>query len=118
MVVLRTVTVGTFAALALYAVVAGFMRGAPVPPTWAWAVAESAAPAALAVYWRPAYRVPDCFFLTGASAFFIGLVAFSFGAVVAPVMGLLTLLAMPFAPRDGGWRARWGRDDAADDVPT
>ena len=36
--------------------------------------------------------------------------------LVAPVMGLLTLLAIPFAPRDGGWRAQWGRNDAADDV--
>ena len=116
MVALRTVTVGVFAALAIYAVVAIFLTDPPPPPPWVWSVAVLVAPAVLAVYWRPAYRVPNCLFLTGASAFMIGLVGAGFGSLVAPVVGGLTLLALFFVPRDGGWQQQWGRDDTSDDA--
>lgn len=116
MLVLRTVTAGMFVLQAVWAIGLGFRaEGAPNMPAALWVAAVLVAPVALAVYWRPSYRVPNCLFLTGASALLLGLVGAGWGSVAAPVIGGLTLVALLFAPRDGGWRARWGRDDAAAD---
>ena len=115
MIALRTVAIGVFAALAIYAVVAIFLPDPPPPPPWVWSVAVLVAPAVLAVWWRPTYRVPNCLFLTGATAFMIGLVGAGFGSLVAPVVGGLTLVALFFAPRGGGQRAQQGRNGAEDD---
>ena len=100
MAVLRAVMIAVFVSLAVYAVVAIFLTDPPPPPAWAWSVAVLVAPAVLAVYWRPAYRVPNCLFLTGASAFMLGVVGAGFGSVVAPVVGGLTIVALFFAPKD------------------
>jgi hypothetical protein len=120
--VLGVITCGVFVGLALYAVTAAVMSigfshdGLPPPPPWLFSLASFAPPAALAVYWRPAYRVPQCLFVTGACAFWVGFVGAGFGSVVAPVVGGLTIVATVFAPKDGGWRAQWGHDDESDDA--
>ena len=109
---LGVVTCGMLAFQALWAVALGFReQGAPNIPAWPWAVAVFVAPVALAVYWRPAYRVPNCFFLTGVSAVLLGLGGLLWGSVLAPAVGGATVLALCFAPRDGGWQAQWGRDE-------
>ena len=115
MAVLRAVTVGTLTAFVAYVIVAAvFLTDPAPPPTWAWAVAVLVAPAALAVYWRPAYRVGRCFFLTGVTAFFLGFLGAGWGSLAAPIIGGATILAMLFAPRDGGRREARGRDEAAE----
>jgi hypothetical protein len=114
MLAVRWVTIGTLGTLALYAVAAIPLDDPPPPPTWAWAIPVLVAPAALAVYWRPAYRVESCFFLTGVCAFFLGFIGFGWGSLAAPIIGGATIIAMLFAPRDGGWRERWGRAEAED----
>jgi len=81
-------------------------------PSWLWEVAVLVAPIALAVYWRPAYRVPDCLWLTFLSAVLLGAGGFGWGSRVAPAIGGATLVAMLFIPRDparamsGTWRSR------------
>jgi hypothetical protein len=109
------VTIGTVVGLTLYMIAAIFLDDPPPPPTWAWAVPVLVAPAALAVYWRPAYRVEGCFFFTGMSAVVLGFLGFGWGSVSAPIIGAVTIVAICFAPRDGGWRERWGRDEAEGD---
>ena len=114
----KWINIGTFAALALYMVAAIPLDDPPPPPTWVWAVPALVAPAALAVYWRPAYRVESCFLRTGVCAFWVGYVGFAWGSLAAPVISGATIIAMFFAPRDGGRRERWGRDEAEDDSRT
>jgi hypothetical protein len=109
---LGVVTGGMVTLQAVWAVALGFRdEGAPNIPAWPWSVAVLVAPLALAVYWRPAYRIPNCFFLTGASAAVLGFFGAVWGSTVAPVVAGATVLALLLAPRDGGWVARWGRDD-------
>jgi hypothetical protein len=114
----KWINIGTFATLAVYMVAAIPLDDPPPPPTWVWAVPALVAPAALAVYWRPAYRVESCFFRTGVCAFLVGYVGFGWGSLAAPVISGATIIAMFFAPRDGGWRERWGRAQADDDRRT
>jgi hypothetical protein len=111
-VALGVVTGGMFIFQAVWAVGLGFReQGAPNIPAWPWTIAAFVAPVALAVYWRPAYRIPNCLFLTGACAVLLGLGGAVWGSTVAPVIGGATVLALCFAPRDGGWQARWGRGE-------
>lgn len=99
------VTVSTFLLMAIWAVVAIFVDLPAMPPL-IWEVAVLVAPIALAVFWRPAYRVPNCLWLTFCSAFFLGLGGALWGSWIAPAIGGATILAMLFVPRDGGWKAR------------
>lgn len=111
-ILLGIVTGGMFCFQALWMGILGFReQGAPNIPAWPWTIAVFVAPLALAVWWRPAYRVANCFFLTCVSAVLLGFFGAVWGSLVAPVVGGATVLALLLAPRDGGWVARWGRDD-------
>jgi hypothetical protein len=101
----RIVTVGMFALLVPWYALGFVLDDPPVVPPALWVAAVLIAPAALAVYWRPAYRVPDGLFLTAMSAVLLGMGGAGWGSRVAPAIGALTLLAMVFVPR-----ARAGRD--------
>jgi hypothetical protein len=102
---------------AVWMVALGFReQGAPNIPAWPWSVAVFIAPVALAVFWRPAYRIPNCLFLTGACAVVLGFFGAVWGSTVAPVVAGATVLGLFLAPRDGGWVARWGRDDDVSDA--
>src|SRR3712207_7430759 len=50
-------------------------------------VAALVAPVALAVYWRPAHRVPNCLFHTGVAAVLLGIGGLGWGSVAAPGIG-------------------------------
>jgi hypothetical protein len=97
--VLKWVTIGVFVALPVYAIVSGFLDDPPPPPPLVFSLAALVPPAVLAVFWRPVHRTEESLFLTGASAFLIGLVGAGFGSVVAPVVGGLTIVALFFAPK-------------------
>jgi len=107
----RVVTVGMVVLMVLWMLSGAFADPPPMPPAL-WIAAVSVAPLALAVFWRPAYRVPNCLWLTGLSAWFLGLGGAGWGSVVAPVIGGATIVALFFVPRDGGRQVQWARDDA------
>lgn len=111
MLALQIVTVGTFTLLVPWGALYFVLDHPPAVPTALWVAAVLVAPAALAVYWRPAYRVPNSLHLTGMSALLLGMGGANWGSRVAPAIGALTLLAMIFVPRD---RNRRGRSIAAD----
>ncbi len=107
---LQVVTIGMFVLLALWMCTGLFVDDVPRMPSVLWVVAVLVAPAALLVYWRPAHRVPECLFLTGASAFFLGLGGAAWGSWATPLIGGVTIVGWLVAPGDGG-RARSGRRD-------
>ena len=101
---LRIVTIGMFAALAVWGCVAVFVD-LPALPVWPWEVAVLVAPAALVVYWRPERRWPDpesSLFLTGVSGFLLGLMGAGWGSWLAPAIGGATALATFLAPKARG----------------
>lgn len=100
----RLVTVGTFVAMVLYGVTAAVLDDPPVAPPALFVLPVLVPAAAAALFWRPACRVPECRWLTGASAFFLGLLGLGWGSRVAPALGLLTLLVLALAPRDDSAR--------------
>lgn len=95
---LRIVAPSVFCLLPVLAVLAAFGLVDTVPPLL-FEVTVLVAPVALAVYWRPAFRVPDGLWLTGLSALFLGMGGAGWGSVFAPVVGAATLLAMLVRPR-------------------
>ena len=108
---LVAVTIGMFTLRVVWAVFAAFSDDPQNMPGWLWALAALVGPAALAVYWRPAYRVPQCLFHTGFASLVLGMGGAGWGSIAAPVISGATILGLCFVPRDGGWRARWGRDE-------
>lgn len=96
--VLRVVAPGVFVLLALLAVLGALDVVAGVPPQL-FAVTVLVAPTALAVYWRPAYRVPEGLLLTGLSALTLGVAGAGWGSVVAPAVGAATLVGLLLVPR-------------------
>jgi hypothetical protein len=106
---LQVVTVGTFLVWGSWMCLGLFSDDPPVMPAIIWELAVLVAPAALAVYWRPAYRVPNCLWLTFCSATLLGMGGAGWGSWFAPVIAGATVLALLFAPRDGGRRAQWAR---------
>lgn len=108
---LRIVTPGMYLLLVPLGILGAF-EVIDTVPTWLWEAAVLVAPIALAVYWRPAYRVPDCLWLTFLSALLLGAGGAGWGSRVAPAIGGATLVAMLFVPRDparaksGTWRSR------------
>lgn len=110
--VLVGVTVGMFVLRVVWAVVAAFSADPVGMPSVLWAVAALVAPVALAVYWQPGHRVPNCLFHTGAAAVLLGIGGLGWGSVAAPVISGLTIVGLCLAPGDGGRRARWGRGEA------
>ena len=109
---LRIVTPGMYGLWIVFGIFGAFGLGEGIPP-WLWEAAVLVAPIALAVYWRPAYRVPDCLWLTFLSALLLGAGGAGWGSRVAPAIGGATLVAMLFVPRDparakksGTWRSR------------
>jgi hypothetical protein len=105
---LQVVTIGMFVLLAMWMCSGIFVDDVPRMPSLLWVVAVLVAPAALVVYWRPAHRVPECLFLTGASALFLSLGGAAWGSWVAPVIGGVTIVGLLVAPRDPG-REQSGR---------
>ena len=105
---LRIVTIGMFAALAVWGCIA-VLVDLPALPTWPWEVAVLVAPVALVVYWRPERRWPDpesSLFLTGVSGFLLGLAGAGWGSWLAPAIGGATVLATFLAPKAGGRRGQ------------
>ena len=104
---LALATCGTFVSMALYMVVVAFVTisegvvgSLSAPPPWLFALPAFVPAGALVVYWRPAYRGPDSLFLTRACAFMLGLLGGGWGSIVAPVLGVLTIVGSFLAPRD------------------
>ena len=96
---------------AVWAAVAAFVDDPVNIPAALWAVAALVGPVAVAVYWRPAYRVPNCLFQTGAATFALGLSGVGWGSVVAPVIAGLTIVGLIVIPKDGPGRQQWGPDE-------
>lgn len=97
----RLTTVGAFGLLALYAVAAVFVDGGlPAgPPAVAFTLATLVPLYAAVVFRRPAARVPECVWLTCASAVLLGAMGLGFGSFVAPVLGAVALVVVLTRPR-------------------
>ena len=98
------VTIGMLVLRLLWLLAALVVDSVPMPG-WLWAVAALVGPVAVAVYWRPAYRVPTCLFSTGFAAVMLGIGGLGWGSVAAPVIAGATLLGLLAVPRDGGAEA-------------
>lgn len=104
----RVTTVGAFVLMVLYGIAAlpvdGKLPG--VVPAVGFTLCALVPAFAAAVYWRPAYRVPECVWLTSMSAVSLGLMGTAFGSYVATVLGGAALIALLARPRDGGTATR------------
>lgn len=98
----RVVTVGTGVAMVLYAITAAFFSDPAIAPPALFVLPVLVPASAAVLFWRPAYRVPECLWLTGMSGFLLGFLGFGWGSRVAPALGLFTVLVVLLAPRDGG----------------
>lgn len=111
----RVTSVGAVALMAVYALAAVPVDGGlpSWPPAVAFTLAALVPAVAAVVYRRPAYRVPECVWLTSASAVGLGVMGLAFGSYVAPVLGGVALLALLTRPADGGTvtrPAQWDDD--------
>lgn len=95
---LRVVTPGVFIVQVVLFVLGAFGALDSIPAEM-YEVAVLVAPLALAVYWRPAFRVPEGLLLTGLSALLLGVAGAGWGSRMAPAVGAATLLGLLLVPR-------------------